>query len=133
MYPEVSPVVHVYGPPGQDLQDHLKRIEGFNTRAENPTHWEERPYTRPDFLERMISDHGEVVRQDITDDLVTRQMDYKPGDFYSLSKRLASEQSLNRLGIFDLRRIETFVPAPSDTSIWVPSTGGWPGATRSRS
>jgi predicted dehydrogenase len=62
MYPQVSPVVHVYAPAGLDLQDHLKRIEGFNTRAEQPTHWEEKVYTGPDFLERMVKEKaGNVV------------------------------------------------------------------------
>lgn len=64
---------------------------------------------------------GEQPRPDITDEIVVRQMDYRPGDFYSLSKRIASEHSLNRLGIFDLRRIETFISSPEDTTIEVPS------------
>jgi len=62
MYPNVDPVVHVYSPGGPDLEMHLKRIEGFNTRAENPTHWEEKVYTGPDFLEKMIAEKkGNVV------------------------------------------------------------------------
>lgn len=62
MYPQVDPVVHVFAPEGPDLQEHLKRIQGFNTRAENPTHWEERVYTGPDFLERMLQQKpGNVV------------------------------------------------------------------------
>ncbi len=62
MYPQVSPLVHVYAPPGPDLQDHLKRIEGFNTRPEQPTHWREEVYAGPDFLERMLRDKaGNVV------------------------------------------------------------------------
>lgn len=62
MYPQVSPVVHVYAPAGPDLQEHLKRIEGFNTRAENPTRWEEKVYTGSDFLERMLREKpGNVV------------------------------------------------------------------------
>ena len=62
MYPQVSPVVHVYAPAGPDLQEHLKRIEGFNTRADKPTHWEEKVYTGPDFLQRMLSEKaGNVV------------------------------------------------------------------------
>jgi outer membrane protein assembly factor BamA len=64
---------------------------------------------------------GETTRDDITDDIILRQLDYKPGDFYSLSQKLSSERSLNRLGIFDLRSIETFVPPPADSSIFVPS------------
>jgi predicted dehydrogenase len=62
MYPQVSPVVNVYAPAGSDLQEHLARIDGFNKRAENPTHWEEKVYTGPDFLERMVRDKaGNVV------------------------------------------------------------------------
>lgn len=37
MYPQVNPVVHVCSPGGPDLEGHLKRIDGFNTRSENPT------------------------------------------------------------------------------------------------
>jgi predicted dehydrogenase len=62
MYPQVSPVVHVYAPAGADLQEHLKRIEGFNTRPDHPTHWEEKVYASPDFLERMLREKaGNVV------------------------------------------------------------------------
>src|SRR5512139_3837365 len=62
MYPQVSPVVHVYAPAGPELQDHLKRIEGFNTRTEDPTHWEEKVYIGPNFLEKMVSEKpGNVV------------------------------------------------------------------------
>ena len=62
MYPEVSPVVHVYSPGGAELEDHSKRVEGFNTRAENPTKWEMKVHTGPDFLKQMIRDRaGNVV------------------------------------------------------------------------
>jgi len=56
MYDQISPTVYVYAPEGSDVQDHLKRIEGFNNRAENPTHWIEKVYTGPDYLERMIKE-----------------------------------------------------------------------------
>jgi predicted dehydrogenase len=62
MYPQVSPVVHVYAPAGPDLEEHLKRIEGFNTRVDQPTRWEEKVYTGPDFLKRMLAEKaGNVV------------------------------------------------------------------------
>ena len=62
MYPQVSPEVHVYAPAGPDLQEHLQRIEGFNQRVDSPTHWEERVYKAPDFLDRMFRDKaGNVV------------------------------------------------------------------------
>src|SRR5690348_3390461 len=52
MYPQVSPDVHVYAPAGPDVQEHLQRVESFNKRADNPTHWQENVCTGPDFLER---------------------------------------------------------------------------------
>lgn len=62
MYPQVNPVVHVYSPGGPDLEQHLKRIDLFNTRADSPTRWEEKVYTGPDYLEKMLKDKpGNVV------------------------------------------------------------------------
>ena len=56
MYDQVDPVVHVYAPEGPDVKDHLGRIEGFNTRTDNPTSWETVVYTGPDFFEKMLSE-----------------------------------------------------------------------------
>jgi predicted dehydrogenase len=56
MYPQVDPHVHVYAPEGPDVQDHLNRIEQYNHRAENPTHWDEELITGPDFFEKMLAD-----------------------------------------------------------------------------
>jgi hypothetical protein len=54
--------VSVYAPAGPDLQEHLNLIEGFNTRAEQPTCWEEKIHAGPDFLERMLRERaGNVV------------------------------------------------------------------------
>ena len=62
MYDQVDPVVHVYALGGPELDDHLARINSYNTRTEQPTHWEEVVYTGPDFLEKMIADKaGNVV------------------------------------------------------------------------
>jgi predicted dehydrogenase len=62
MYPQVSPVVHVYAPAGPDLQDYLNRVELFNSRSKNPTRWEEKVHAGPDFLEAMLRDKaGNVV------------------------------------------------------------------------
>jgi predicted dehydrogenase len=62
MYPNVDSVVYVYAPEGPDVQLHLKRIEGFNTREDTPTKWKEVVYTGPDFFERMIKEKpGNVV------------------------------------------------------------------------
>lgn len=62
MYPQIDPLVHVYAPAGDDLAEHLKRVESFNTRAEQPTQWREQVYTGADFLQRMLKDKpGNVV------------------------------------------------------------------------
>ncbi len=62
MYDNVDSVVHVYAPEGTDLKLHLGRIEAFNTRAENPTHWKEEVYSGPDFFEKMLAEKaGNVV------------------------------------------------------------------------
>jgi len=39
MYPEVDSVVHVYAPAGDDIKMHLDKINGYNTRKEQPTRW----------------------------------------------------------------------------------------------
>ncbi|MEY3152011.1 MAG: hypothetical protein RLZZ333_608 [Bacteroidota bacterium] len=44
MYPEVDPTVHVYAEKGNDLQLHLDRIKGYNTRADQPTKWNQLVY-----------------------------------------------------------------------------------------
>jgi predicted dehydrogenase len=56
MYPQIDSVVHVYAPDGDDLQQHLKRIEQYNTRADNPTHWTEEMHTSADFFNQMIEE-----------------------------------------------------------------------------
>jgi len=62
MYSEVDSVVHVYAPPGKDVDLHLDRINGFNNRMESPTHWKEEVYRGKDFLEKMLQDKaGNVV------------------------------------------------------------------------
>ena len=55
MYDDVDSVVHVFAPPGDDVAEHLKRIDAFNVRADHPTHWAERVYTGADFLDRMLA------------------------------------------------------------------------------
>lgn len=62
MYQGVDPQVHVYAPKGDDVLEHMKRIEGFNTRKDQPTHWRTEIYTGPDYLQHMLQDRsGNVV------------------------------------------------------------------------
>src|SRR5687768_3142439 len=56
MYANVDSVVHVYAAEGPDVQMHLKRIEGFNNRPEDPTRWNEKLYTGDDFFEKMLEE-----------------------------------------------------------------------------
>ncbi|MBT1695625.1 Gfo/Idh/MocA family oxidoreductase [Fulvivirgaceae bacterium PWU4] len=62
MYSNVDSVVHVYAPEGTDVQMHLKRIEGFNTRPEDATRWNEEVYTGADYFDKMLKEKaGNVV------------------------------------------------------------------------
>lgn len=62
MYDDVDSVVHVYAPAGDDVTEHLKRIDAFNARADHPTHWAERLYTGAGFLDRMLAEKaGNIV------------------------------------------------------------------------
>jgi predicted dehydrogenase len=62
MYQQVDPLVHVFAPQGDDVQMHLKRINNYNNREDNPTKWEESVYTGADFLEKLIAARpGNVV------------------------------------------------------------------------
>lgn len=62
MYDLISPDVHVYAPEGSDCKQHLARINSYNTRAAEPTSWNEIVYTGPDFFEKMLAEKaGNVV------------------------------------------------------------------------
>lgn len=56
MFPQVSPVVHVYAPDGPDVQQHLIRIASYNNRTVDPTSWNEIVYKGDDFFEKMLSE-----------------------------------------------------------------------------
>ena len=52
----VSPEVSIYAPDGPELERHLALIEGFNTRADNPTKWVTKVHKGDDFLEKMLAE-----------------------------------------------------------------------------
>ena len=54
MYEQVSPVVYVYAPQGAEVEDHIKRIDQYNQRADQPTRWQEKLYIGPDYLQKMV-------------------------------------------------------------------------------
>lgn len=62
MFPSVSPEVHIYAPKGPDLDLHLERVRSFNTRADDPTSWDLKIHTGPDFLKKMLAEKpGNIV------------------------------------------------------------------------
>jgi predicted dehydrogenase len=61
MLPGVDPVANVYAPAGPDVAAHVQRVAAFNRRADNPTTWSVHVHTGPDFLERALSEPGDVV------------------------------------------------------------------------
>ena len=56
MYPQVHHEVFVYAPAGNDLNEHLKRIDSYNKRTDAPTNWNEFVYEGDDFFARMIAE-----------------------------------------------------------------------------
>lgn len=62
MYDDVDSVVHVYASEGPDLAAYLDKIDKFNTRADNPTRWNEQVYKGDDFMEKMLAEKaGNIV------------------------------------------------------------------------
>jgi len=52
--------------------------------------------------------------------IILRQLDFEEGEAYSVKKKYESELNLNRLGIFDFARIDTYFPPESDSSDHAP-------------
>ncbi len=62
MYDNVDSVVHIYAPESNDLKLHLDRVDAFNKRKENPTHWKGEIYTGDDYFETMLEEKkGNIV------------------------------------------------------------------------
>ena len=55
MYDGIDPLLRVYAPACPELETHLKYIEEYNTRKENPTAWKMQVYTGEDYLKRFSS------------------------------------------------------------------------------
>ncbi len=62
MYPWLASRVAVYAPLGPDVLDYLNRISLFNSRHENPTHWELDVHLTADPMGEMLRDRpGNIV------------------------------------------------------------------------
>lgn len=54
MYDELSPRSFVYAPKGPETDAYLELIDKYNTREEEPTHWQQKVYIGSDYLEKML-------------------------------------------------------------------------------
>lgn len=62
MFDNVDSTVYVFAPEGKDVEQHLSRIKGFNSRESEPTSWNEEIYIGPDYFERMLKEQpGNVM------------------------------------------------------------------------
>lgn len=112
-YTQVDPTVHVFAPAGPDVEGHLGRIEGFNTRDESPTAWVEEVYTGHDFLEKMLSEapgnvvvisgnnarKADYIKRSVEaglNVLADKPMAIRPGDYETLKEayRIAEEKGV---------------------------------------
>ena len=57
-YPEIDRVAKVFAPDGPELDAHLKLVDAFNARKENPTSWQEEVCKGPDYLARFAAAAG---------------------------------------------------------------------------
>ena len=61
-HPRVSDEIHVYAPPGPEVDDFLALIDAFNHRAERPTAWSPVVRAGESSLDRLLADRpGDVV------------------------------------------------------------------------
>lgn len=74
MYEGIDPGVHVYAPAGPELEDFLSRIDDFNSRADQPTHWRMTVYRGSDYLEKMLA--GKAGNVLVTAGNNTRKTEY---------------------------------------------------------
>lgn len=68
-----------------------------------------------------VSVNVDPPREDITDDIVIKQLDFEAGEIYSTEKRVSSERNLNRLGIFETSRIDATPSAQAESTGVVPA------------
>ena len=52
MYDMIDPTVSVFAPEGSDVKDYMRLVDGYNTRADNPTSWNQVVSTGADYFEK---------------------------------------------------------------------------------
>ncbi len=62
LHPQVNPLVHIYASDGPELAGHLRLIESYNNRPDNPTSWQLEVYKGGDYLEKsLLEGKGNVM------------------------------------------------------------------------
>ncbi len=62
MLPLLDSTVKIFAPAGSDLQQHLSRIQGYNSRSIEPTRWVEQVYTGTDFEQQCFTGkQGDII------------------------------------------------------------------------
>lgn len=62
MYDAIDADVDVYAPGGAELDDYLRRIDGYNARPQAPTRWRIHAHVGPDYLERFARrERGDIA------------------------------------------------------------------------
>jgi predicted dehydrogenase len=58
MYRQIDSTVQVFAPSadGPEVKAYLNLIDEYNNRAEDPTHWNEKVYSGPDYLQKMLQE-----------------------------------------------------------------------------
>src|SRR5690625_4643745 len=59
MYDAIDSTVKVFAPKGIGLDSYLQLIKEYNSRQDNPTHWNEEVYEGKDYLQKMLEDSHE--------------------------------------------------------------------------
>ncbi|MGN6299090.1 MAG: putative oxidoreductase C-terminal domain-containing protein [Ginsengibacter sp.] len=57
MYPGIDSVVHVYASKGLGVTEQLNYIKQYNSRADDPTRWDEKVYEGDDYLQKMLDEN----------------------------------------------------------------------------
>ncbi len=56
MYPQVDSTVFVFAPKGAEVDDFLSKINGYNSRKEQPTGWKVETHLSDEYLKQMVSE-----------------------------------------------------------------------------
>jgi outer membrane protein insertion porin family len=65
--------------------------------------------------------HGQVYREDITDDILLQQLTYEPGKYFNTTDSVESLNNLLRLGVFNVQQMSMRVPSRTDSSNVIPT------------